>query len=343
MLSIKNLSVEFSVNNSGKGKQFLKAVNDVSLDIHQGETLAIVGESGSGKSQLFNAVMGLLPKNASVSGDINFTDQPLLKLNTKQLNQIRGKEIGMIFQDPMTALNPYLRIGKQLTEVLAAHQNPNNHLDKKAIKALAIKILERVQIKDAEQRFNSYPHELSGGMRQRVVIAMALLCKPKLIIADEPTTALDVTIQTEIIRLLKDIHIRENTSIVLITHDLPLVAGLCDRIAVMYAGRIVEMGTVDEIFKHAKHPYTQALLNATPQHSSQIQSQDSLQEKKQSSRMEAIDGSPPDPLNLPKGCAFNPRCTQMMDECLKGQPPLKTSENGHQYRCFLEVTEIDLS
>ena len=333
MLFINDLSVEFSVNNSGKGKQFLKAVNDVSLDIHQGETLAIVGESGSGKSQLFNAVMGLLPKNASVSGDINFIDQPLLKLNSKQLNKIRGKEIGMIFQDPMTALNPYLRIGKQLTEVLAAHQDPNNHLDKKAIKDLAIKILERVQIKDAEQRFNSYPHELSGGMRQRVVIAMALLCKPKLIIADEPTTALDVTIQTEIIRLLKDIHIRENTSIVLITHDLPLVAGLCDRIAVMYAGRIVEMGTVDEIFKHAKHPYTQALLNATPQHSSS--------DKKQSSRMQAIDGSPPDPLNLPQGCAFNPRCTQMMDECLKGQPPLKTSENGHQYRCFLEVSAND--
>ncbi|MEH6456527.1 MAG: ABC transporter ATP-binding protein [Cocleimonas sp.] len=331
MLSINNLSVEFTVNNNSKDVQFLRAVNSVSLDIKQGETLAIVGESGSGKSQLFNAVMGLLPKNASVSGDINFLDQPLLKLNTKQLNKIRGKEIGMIFQDPMTALNPYLRIGKQLTEVLAAHQDPQNRLDKKAIKALAIKILERVQIKDAEQRFDSYPHELSGGMRQRVVIAMALLCKPKLIIADEPTTALDVTIQTEIIRLLKDIHTRENTSIVLITHDLPLVAGLCDRIAVMYAGRIVEMGTVDEIFKHPKHPYTQALLQATPQHSSQ--------DKKQSSRMQAIDGSPPDPLNLPQGCAFNPRCTQVMDNCLEGQPPLKTSEDGHQYRCFLEVSE----
>ena len=337
MLSIRNLGVEFTVNNNSKEKQFLKAVNDVSLDIKQGETLAIVGESGSGKSQLFNAVMGLLPKNASVSGDIDFLDQPLLKLNIKQLNKIRGKEIGMIFQDPMTALNPYLRIGKQLTEVLAAHQDPNNHLDKKAIKALAIKILERVQIKDAEQRFNSYPHELSGGMRQRVVIAMALLCKPKLIIADEPTTALDVTIQTEIIRLLKDIHTRENTSIVLITHDLPLVAGLCDRIAVMYAGRIVEMGTVDDIFKHAKHPYTQALLKATPQHSFQTEQQESTQKKKPSNRMQAIDGSPPDPLNLPQGCAFNPRCTQVMETCLEGQPPLKISEDGHQYRCFLEV------
>lgn len=339
MLSIKNLSVAFVVNNSAnnnsKDVQFLKAVNDVSLDIKQGETLAIVGESGSGKSQLFNAVMGLLPKNASVSGDIDFEDQPLLKLNTKQLNKIRGKEIGMIFQDPMTALNPYLRIGKQLTEVLAAHQgsyqDKHNRLDKKAIKALAIKILERVQIKNANQRFDSYPHELSGGMRQRVMIAMALLCKPKLIIADEPTTALDVTIQTEIIRLLKDIHTRENASIVLITHDLPLVAGLCDRIAVMYAGRIVEMGTVDEIFKHAKHPYTQALLNATPQHSSL--------DKTQSSRMQAIDGSPPDPLNLPQGCAFNPRCTEMIDICLEVQPPLKIDEDGHQYRCFLEVSE----
>ena len=327
MLSIRNISVKFTVNNTANKQLSVKAVNDVSLDIHQGETLAIVGESGSGKSQLFNAVMGLLPKNASVAGDIDFLDEPLLKLNTKQLNKIRGKEIGMIFQDPMTALNPYLRIGKQLTEVLAAHPDAQNPLDKRAIKALAIKILERVQIKDAEQRFDSYPHELSGGMRQRVVIAMALLCKPKLIIADEPTTALDVTIQTEIIRLLKDIHTRENTSIVLITHDLPLVAGLCDRIAVMYAGRIVEMGTVDEIFKHAKHPYTQALLNATPQHT------------KQSSRMQAIDGSPPDPLNLPQGCAFNPRCTQVMDKCLEGQPPLKISKNGHQYRCFLEVQE----
>lgn len=325
MLSIRNLSVVFTDN-----KQLsVKAVNAVSLDIHQGETLAIVGESGSGKSQLFNAVIGLLPKNARITGDIDFLDQPLLKLNNKQLNKIRGKEIGMIFQDPMTALNPYLRIGKQLTEVLAAHQDLQAPLNKKSIKALAVKILERVQIKDAEQRFNSYPHELSGGMRQRVMIAMALLCKPKLIIADEPTTALDATIQTEIIRLLKDIHTREHTSIVLITHDLPLVAGLCDRIAVMYAGRIVEIGTVDEIFKHAKHPYTQALLKAIPQHT------------KQSNRMHAINGSPPDPLNLPQGCAFNPRCVEVMAQCLETQPPLKTAATGHQYLCFQDGLEND--
>ena len=335
MLSIKNLSVEFTIKNTGKNTELLKAVNDVSLELKQGVTLAIVGESGSGKSQLFNAVMGLLPKNARVAGEIVFEKQPLLELNTKQLNQIRGKDIGMIFQDPMTALNPYLRIGKQLTEVLEAHQgafqNTQNPLNKSEIKQQAIQILERVQIKDAEQRFNSYPHELSGGMRQRVVIAMALLCKPKLIIADEPTTALDVTIQTEIIRLLKDIHTRDNTNIVLITHDLPLVAGLCDLIAVMYAGRIVEKGTVDEIFKHPKHPYTQALLNATPHQTKH--------ESKEESRMEAIEGSPPDPLNLPQGCSFNPRCSKVMDKCLEGQPPLKTTEKGHQYRCFLEVSE----
>ena len=324
MLSINNLAVEFEVKNMSNESQRLKAVNDISLEIQQGETLAIVGESGSGKSQLFNAVMGLLPKNAGVSGEITFQDQSLLALNTKQLNKIRGNEIGMIFQDPMTALNPYLRIGKQLTEVLEAHQDSTQKTDKESYKEQAIKILERVQIKDARQRFDSYPHELSGGMRQRIVIAMALLGKPKLIIADEPTTALDVTIQTEIMRLLKDIHNTENTSIVLITHDLPLVAGLCDRIAVMYAGRIVEMGTVDEILLQSKHPYTQALLKATPQHS------------KDSKRMQAIEGSPPDPLHLPQGCSFNPRCSQTLDECFVEQPPLRISKDAHQYRCFIE-------
>jgi oligopeptide transport system ATP-binding protein len=331
MLSIKNLEVEFTVNNSAAKTQSLKAVNNVSLDIKQGETVAIVGESGSGKSQLFNAVMGLLPKNASVSGDVSFfsqlQSQPLLKLNTKQLNQIRGKDIGMIFQDPMTALNPYLRIGKQLTEVLEIHSAGGAKLDKQAIKARAIRMLKKVHINDAETRFNSYPHELSGGMRQRVVIAMALLCQPKLIIADEPTTALDVTIQTEIIRLLKEIHDNQNTSIVLITHDLPLVAGLCERIVVMYAGRIVETGTVDDIFKHAQHPYTQALLNAIPQNTNT------------SGQMISIDGQPPDPLNLPNGCAFNPRCHFAEKHCFEKQPEETTLSESHKYSCFRDVTE----
>ena len=327
MLSINNLAVEFSIATGSKKQQVLKAVNNVSLQIKQGETVAIVGESGSGKSQLFNALMGLLPKNAKVSGEIEFIGQPLLDLELKQLNQIRGKEIGMIFQDPMTALNPYLRIGKQLTEVLEVHQNIKAPLDKNAIKAAAIKMLERIHIDNAEQRFNSYPHELSGGMRQRVVIAMALLCKPKLIIADEPTTALDVTIQTEIIRLLKEIHQAEKTSIVLITHDLPLVAGLCERIMVMYAGRIVESGTIDDIFHHARHPYTQALLAATPQNVSK------------KGRMKSIDGQPPDPLNLPTGCAFNPRCAFAKPICFEKQPEETSLNSYHQFRCFMGIDE----
>ena len=319
MLSINNLSVKFSVGYNAKDQQSLKAVNDVSLGIQQGETIAVVGESGSGKSQLFNAVMGLLPKNASVSGDVQFLNHSLLNQNQSQLNQIRGKEIGMIFQDPMTALNPYLRIGKQLTEVLEVHQAD---LSSAQCKTRAIEMLESVHIPKAEQRFNSYPHELSGGMRQRVMIAMALLCQPKLIIADEPTTALDVTTQTEIIRLLRNIHETQKTSIVLITHDLPLVAGLCDRIVVMYAGRIVESGTVDDIFNHAKHPYTQALLNATPHNT------------KQGERMKSIGGQPPDPLHLPQGCAFNPRCEHVMDQCLIEQPEVKVISADHEYRCF---------
>lgn len=319
MLSINKLSVKFAVNNTVNNQQILKAVNDVSLNIQQGETIAVVGESGSGKSQLFNAVMGLLPKNASTSGEILFQDQSLLDLNKNQLNKIRGKDIGMIFQDPMTALNPYLRIGKQLTEVLEIHQAS---LSKVECKKLAIDMLESVHILKAEQRFNSYPHELSGGMRQRVMIAMALLCQPKLIIADEPTTALDVTTQTEIIRLLRQIHETHKTSIVLITHDLPLVAGLCDRIMVMYAGRIVESGTVDDIFHHAQHPYTQALLTATPHNT------------KQGERMQAIGGQPPDPLHLPQGCAFNPRCEFVMDNCLAEQPKVQAVNAGHEYRCL---------
>lgn len=260
MLSIKNLCVEFGIDSGTKKKETLKAVDNISLEIKQGETIAIVGESGAGKSQLFHALMGLLPDNGKASGEILFQGQSILNQPAKVLNKIRGKDIGMIFQDPMTALNPYLRIGKQLTEVLEVHQKK----DAKSAKKMAIEMLDKVHIKNPQQRFNSYPHELSGGMRQRVVIAMALLCKPKLIIADEPTTALDVTVQTEIICLLREIHQQQQTSIVLITHNLPIVAGLCERVVVMKAGRIVEMGTVDEIFYDAKHPYTQSLLAATP-------------------------------------------------------------------------------
>lgn len=324
MLSIENLSVEFSVDSGLTKKQKIQAVRGVSLQLDQGETVAIVGESGSGKSQLFNALMGLLPPNGSAQGSVSFNAQPLLNQPDKTLNKIRGKEIGMIFQDPMTALNPYLRVGKQLTEVLDVHEGAN--FNKESAKLRAIQMLDRVKIKEPELRFNAYPHELSGGMRQRVVIAMALLCKPKLIIADEPTTALDVTVQTDIIRLLKDIHRQEKTSIVLITHDLPLVAGLCDRIIVMYAGKIVETGTVDEIFHHARHPYTQALLAVSPTNT------------ERRGKMIAIDGQPPDPLNLPQGCAFSPRCSVIERCCYTESPREKQINVGHLFRCHREVS-----
>lgn len=323
MLSIRDLTVQFKVE-AGT----LNAVRGVSLDIKEGETVAIVGESGAGKSQVFHALMGLLPGNGTSNGDISFLGEKILNQPVKVLNRIRGKEIGMIFQDPMTALNPYLRIGRQLTEVLEVHQN----MARKEAKAVAIELLKRVHIKQPEQRFDSYPHELSGGMRQRVVIAMALLCKPKLIIADEPTTALDVTVQTEIIRLLKDINETQKTSIVLITHDLPLVAGLCDRIIVMYAGRIVEIGSIDDIFHHARHPYTQALLAASPS----FATSGKMGGKK--GHMQAINGQPPDPLNLPNGCAFNPRCSytnEVGDKCLSQTPELKEVSKGQQIACHL--------
>ena len=312
LLSIKNLQVEFKTDSAT-----IKAVRGVSLDIKAGETVAIVGESGAGKSQVFHALMGLLPNNGKAQGGADFIGQSMLNQPAKVLNNIRGKQVSMIFQDPMTALNPYLRIGKQLTEVLEIHQI----MPFKQARVKAIQMLEKVHIKQPDVRFNSYPHELSGGMRQRVVIAMALLCEPKLIIADEPTTALDVTVQTEIIRLLREIHQSLKTSIVLITHDLPLVAGLCERIIVMYAGRIVESGTVEQIFHHAKHPYTKALLAATPANS------------QTNGRLQAIDGQPPDPLNLPTGCAFHPRCAFAEDDCFKQVPELIKLGSGQQFAC----------
>jgi oligopeptide transport system ATP-binding protein len=316
LLSIDNLSVKFAVE---EGQ--VQAVRGVNVAINKGETLAVVGESGAGKSQVFHAMMGLLPGNGKASGKVIFAGQELLNQPDSVLNTIRGKSIGMIFQDPMTALNPYMRIGRQLTEVLEIHQG----MERSAAREIAIDMLDKVHIPAPEQRFNSYPHELSGGMRQRVVIAMALLCQPELLIADEPTTALDVTVQTGIIRLLREIHESLQTSIVLITHDLPLVAGLCERIIVMYAGKIVETGRIEEIFNQPMHPYTRALLAATPQNSPQ------------KGRMNAIAGQPPDPLHLPAGCAFQPRCPQADEECRKSVPVLRDATSQHQYACIKGV------
>lgn len=255
LLEMTGLNVSFHTPEEG----WVEAVRDVDLTLNAGETLAVVGESGAGKSQLWHAVMGLLPRNTRVTGDVRFAGTPLLGKPHSVLNQFRGKRIAMVFQDPMTALNPLLTIGRQLTEVLEVHQN----LPAKAAKIETVAMLEQVRIADASRRFYSYPHELSGGMRQRVMLAMALLCKPELLVADEPTTALDVTVQTEILALLREIQHQRGMAIVLVTHDLPLAGGLCEQVAVMQRGRVVEQGNLSQVFARPQHHYTQHLLSAS--------------------------------------------------------------------------------
>lgn len=254
LLSIQQLQLCFNTPDG-----VVEAVRGVDLQLAAGETLAVVGESGAGKSQLFHAVMGLLPRNAQARGSVQFSGTELLNQPPRVLNQYRGKRMAMIFQDPMTALNPLLTIGRQLTEVLEVHQG----MGAKAAQQQALTMLEQVRIPDASRRLHSYPHELSGGMRQRVMIAMALLCEPDLLIADEPTTALDVTVQSEILALLRDIRAQRQMAMVLITHDLPLAGGVCDRIAVMRHGQVVETGTVNTLFHQPQHVYTRELLLAS--------------------------------------------------------------------------------
>ncbi len=254
LLSIQELQLCFNTPDG-----VVEAVRGVDLQLAAGETLAVVGESGAGKSQLFHAVMGLLPRNAQARGSVQFSGTELLNQPPRVLNQYRGKRMAMIFQDPMTALNPLLTIGRQLTEVLEVHQG----MGAKAAQQQALTMLEQVRIPDASRRLHSYPHELSGGMRQRVMIAMALLCEPDLLIADEPTTALDVTVQSEILALLRDIRAQRQMAMVLITHDLPLAGGVCDRIAVMRHGQVVETGTVNTLFHQPQHVYTRELLLAS--------------------------------------------------------------------------------
>lgn len=253
LLSICDVSIHFHTTEG-----IITAVNGVNLNLHAGQSLAVVGESGAGKSQLFHAVMGLLPPNARTTGSVQIQGTELLHQPNRVWNRYRGKQMAMIFQDPMTALNPLLTIGRQLTEVLEVHQG----LAAKTARYQAIAMLERVRIPDAARRYSSYPHELSGGMRQRVMIAMALLCEPALLIADEPTTALDVTVQTDIMLLLRDIQTTRGMSLVLITHDLALAGGLCDDVVVMQQGQVVETGAVESLFYQPQHPYTQQLLAA---------------------------------------------------------------------------------
>lgn len=287
LLEVKDLTVSFDTY-GGK----VQAVRGVNFDLYKGETLAIVGESGSGKSVTTKALMGLIPSPPGniEKGEILFDGKNLAKLSEKEMTKIRGKDISMIFQDPMTSLNPTMKIGNQIMEGLIKHQRMNRTDAKKR----AIELLELVGIPNAQERIKQYPHQFSGGMRQRVVIAISLACNPKILIADEPTTALDVTIQAQILDLMKDLQKKTEASIIFITHDLGVVANVADRVAVMYAGKIVEIGTVDDIFYNPKHPYTWGLLGSMP-------TLDNTEEE-----LVAIPGSPPDLINPPKGDAFAP-------------------------------------
>ncbi|WP_394172715.1 ABC transporter ATP-binding protein [Guptibacillus hwajinpoensis] len=299
----------------------VKAVRGVNFHLNKGETLAIVGESGSGKSVTTKAVMGLIPNPPGriKQGEIKFGDRNLAQLPEKEMQKIRGSEISMIFQDPMTSLNPTMTIGKQIMEGLIKHQN----MSKSEAKERAIELLKLVGIPNAEGRVTEYPHQFSGGMRQRVVIAIALACNPRVLIADEPTTALDVTIQAQILELLNDLQEKMGTSIIFITHDLGVVANIADRVAVMYAGKIVETGTVDEIFYNPQHPYTWGLLGSMP-------SLDSTDEE-----LIAIPGSPPDLLDPPKGDAFAPRNPYAMQIDTEMEPPLFKVSDTHYAATWL--------
>ncbi len=315
VLCVRDLEVRFSTRDGE-----VRAVNRIGFDVGPGDALAVVGESGSGKSQMFMAVMGLLAANARVRGSILFRGEEILGAHPRRLNRIRGAQMSMIFQDPMTSLNPYLTIGRQLSEVLVAHRGTSEADARRA----SISMLDRVRIAQPARCFERYPHELSGGMRQRALIAMALLCKPDLLIADEPTTALDVTVQAEVLELLAELQRASELALVLVTHDLGAVAGLCDRVMVMYAGQIVESGGVRDIFHDPIHPYTQDLLRSVPR-----------LDETESECLSAIPGQPPDPLHLPRGCAYRERCDRRMEICAVESPELTELARGRGKACHL--------
>ncbi|MGG5253270.1 ABC transporter ATP-binding protein [Neobacillus sp. SM06] len=316
ILQVKDLNISF---HTFAGE--VKAIRGISFDLYKGETLAIVGESGSGKSVTTKSIMRLLPENNSEikNGEILFNNQDLTKLSDKQMQKIRGHDISMIFQDPMTSLNPTMKIGVQIMEPLIKHQK----MSKSAAKERAVELLKLVGIPKPELRVDQYPHQFSGGMRQRVVIAIALACNPKVLIADEPTTALDVTIQAQILELMKDLQKKIDTSIIFITHDLGVVANVADRVAVMYGGKIVEIGTADEIFYNPKHPYTWGLISSMP-------SLDTRDEE-----LFSIPGTPPDLLDPPKGDPFAPRNPYVLKIDLEQEPPMFKVSDTHYAATWL--------
>ncbi len=319
-LEVNNLNVEF---NTADG--IVRAVNNVSFSLEEGKILAIVGESGSGKSQTVFAMMGLLDQNGRATGSVKFEDQEILNLSISELNLIRSEKIAMIFQDPMTSLNPYMKVSEQMAEVLIHHKG----LSKTDAIKQSISMLDAVQIPEARNLIRMYPHEFSGGMRQRVMIAMSLLCNPKLLIADEPTTALDVTVQAQIMHLLSDIQKEFGTSIILITHDLGVVAGNSDETLVMYGGQVMEIAKTELIYARPTHPYTQGLISAVPRLDDNAE------------KLKTIQGNPPDAMLDPVGCPFSPRCKFSKDICSTQTPELlEAGENNHLRACHVALEEL---
>ena len=312
LLSVKNLTVEYTSEG-----EVIHAVNNVSFDLEKGKTIGLVGETGAGKTSIARAILRILPEPPArvPSGEIFFEGRDLMKVREEDMQKIRGKEISMIFQDPMTALNPIMRVGEQIAEVIHLHE----HCSKAESVEKAKKMLEMVGIPG--ERYYEYPHPSSGGMKQRVVIAMALACSPNLLLADEPTTALDVTIQAQVLDMINDLKQKLNTSMIMITHDLGIVAEVCDTVAVVYAGEIMEYGTKEQIFHNPQYPYTIGLFGSLPDLNSDVD------------RLSPIDGLPPNPADLPKGCAFHPRCPYATDACRQEHIPLTDIGEGHLCRC----------
>ena len=315
LLSVRNLKTSFFTH---VGE--VQAVRGIDFDVNQGQVLGIVGESGSGKSVTSLSIMGLLQHPGRVvDGEILFQGEDILSYNKRQMRKVRGKEIAMVFQDPMTSLNPVYTVGNQIMEMILEHENMN----RAQAKERAIEMLRLVGIPSPEKRIHNYPHEFSGGMRQRAMIAMALACNPKLLIADEPTTALDVTIQAQILNLIKDLNRKLDMTTILITHDLGVVATLCDKVVVMYGGLIMEDGTAEDIFYHPQHPYTMGLIDSSPRVTGG-----------EKQRLKPIPGTPPNLINPPKGCPFSARCPYCMNVCTQETPPY-FQEDGHRTMCWL--------
>ena len=323
VLEVKDLKTYFKTDDG-----IVKAVDGVSFTVHEGETLGIVGESGSGKSVTNLSIMRLIPSPPGkiVGGEVLFEGEDILKVSESEMRDIRGDKISMIFQDPMTSLNPFLKISTQMIETIRLH---NPQTDKKEALARSIEMLKLVGIPSPEKRIYSYPHQFSGGMRQRVMIAQALSCNAQVLLADEPTTALDVTIQAQILELISEINNKMGTAVILVTHDLGVVAGMCDKVCVMYAGRIVETALTDDLYAKPAHPYTEGLIKSVPR----------MDTANKDKRLFSIEGQPPNVIDLPPCCPFHPRCHKAMEVCKHAYPPEKDLGNQHEVACWLYIDE----